>query len=106
MNKTFKVMSSHGYLTVELLGGGVVECIPNHDDEGSSSELLDIRAFDVEEWKATWKREIGEDEHVDILDLGFWTKGGDYTPPEEDWRQEIKRGLLEKDPRVTYMVWR
>lgn len=52
----------------------------------------DIAKFDVEEWTRAWAGEALDGASVDILDIGFWTHGGEYIEPEHDWRAQA---LLE-----------
>lgn len=49
----------------------------------------DIVKVDVAEWRKTYPNETLGD--VDVLDVGYWIRGGSYEPPVEDWRAEFRK---------------
>lgn len=84
---SFYVFSSGGSLKVSAKDGSVIECTTIHNED---NELKQILKFDIEEFKTHYKvAEIPG--NLDILDLGYWTKNGQYEKPVEDWRNEMRR---------------
>lgn len=66
------------------------------DIDGTAIENGDYPEIDrinVAEWRATYPGEDPEKRSHDVLDWGFWSKDGTYTPPEEDWRVECRRNI-------------
>jgi len=86
--KTIQVGSSHGSLTCNKETGMVIECSLFHG-ENENERIAQIAKFDLEEWKKCY---VGESlpDYLDILDLGYWTKNGEYEQPVIDWRNEYR----------------
>lgn len=63
-----------------------------HPDANSSDDPEFARwaasrvAFDFDEWEKHWGRPA--DREIDICDIGSWGLGGEYEPPEEEYRKE------------------
>lgn len=57
--------------------------------ETSDGTYDDIERFDLTEKRKYWNREASPEHGLDILDVGYWTKDGQYIPPESDWRKEL-----------------
>jgi hypothetical protein len=95
------VNSSYGNLTVNVGTGKVVgaDIFPdNEPDEFDHIKLADIDRFDMKEWIKSRPGAILQDgDRVDILDLGFWTKEGQYEPPEYGWREEHRMPWTGQD---------
>jgi hypothetical protein len=81
---TLSVYGSHGELVVASMSGRVLEYHPIGDGEYSA-----ITFFNVAEWRQAYPGAMPD--HIDILDIGYWTKEDEYAPPVEDWRKD-KRG--------------
>ena len=81
---SFQVYGSHGDLTVASTSGRVLAYAPVGVGEYRYSNL-----FNVAEWRQTYPGEVPD--HIDILDIGYWTEEGGYASPVADWRME-KRG--------------
>lgn len=77
------VHSSNGELKVNSKTGKVIKCDMSTDGEG----IDQIERFDIEEYKKFWNAEITDD--IDILNLGYWTKDGQYEEPADDWRKDL-----------------
>lgn len=77
------VHSSYGDLSIDANTGEVLTLVPDGDPEN----LGEIACFDLDEWRKFYGRE-DLDEEFDILDLGYWLKGGTYEPPEPTWRNK------------------
>jgi hypothetical protein len=99
MDGTIAVHSSHGSLTVDRITGQVLEI--HRDDPADPDTLPEISRVDLEEHFKFWDRhstdaiEYREQcSSIDILDVGYWV-GDEYTPAEEDWRQEMLRQFVE-----------
>jgi hypothetical protein len=78
---TFQVYGSHGELTVASASGRVLAYEPIGD-----GEYRNITFFNIAEWRQVYSGEVLR--QVDILDIGYWTEEGEYTPPVADWRAE------------------
>ena len=81
---SFQVYGSHGDLTVASTSGRVLAYEPV-----GVGEYRNITFFNVAEWRQTYPGEVPD--HIDILDIGYWTEEGGYASPVADWRVE-KRG--------------
>lgn len=82
---TFEVRSSHGLLEVTI-DGKVVKCELYDPQDAEGQSLTDIDKFNVEEFEIYWNDKIEAGQSIDILDLGYWTKDGQYESPDLDWR--------------------
>lgn len=83
----FEVYSSHGLLTCDKFTGKVKKC---KIFEGSETEYLkDVVKVNIDEY-LSYHKVMKIPSRVDILDLGTWTKDGEYTSAEEDWRKEMR----------------
>ncbi len=78
---TFQVYGSHGDLTVASASARVLDYLPIGD-----GEYRNITFFNVAEWRQTYPNVVLD--HIDILDIGYWTQEGEYAPPVEDWRKD------------------
>lgn len=86
--ETFTVVSSHGELTVNVEQGQVIKASPHTPGDEDGENLLNIKRFDVDEWRKHWHEELKPNSSLDILDLGYWNRNGTYEPPVEDFRKE------------------
>lgn len=105
--RTFIVGGNYGKLAVDWDTGRAISYEP---EPGCDPGYDDIFWFHVEEfkryygydgpdgWQKFKRQMLGG--YVDILEIGFWSSkrigGGTglpwtYTPPEEDWRTEMRR---------------
>ena len=86
--KTFEVFGNYGSITVSKETGEVIAYAPDCDyDETKPEEgYADILCFDLASFDGPFT--IGEFDHVDVLDLGFWTKDGEYVERARDWEHE------------------
>ena len=80
------VHSSAGELTINADTGEVtnVDVYPGEQD---TDYLTSIKRFDLKERRKTYP-DWADDDHFDILDLGYWSKQGHYAKPEHNWRLE------------------
>lgn len=78
---TFCVYGSHGDLVVASMSGRVLEYHPIGEGEYSA-----VAFFNVAEWRQAYPGNIPD--HIDILDIGYWTQEGEYAPSVEDWRKD------------------
>jgi hypothetical protein len=78
---SFQVYGSHGDLTVASASGRVLAYEPISD-----GEYRHIAFFNIAEWRQTYPGEVPH--QIDILDIGYWTKEGEYAPPVADWRAD------------------
>jgi hypothetical protein len=70
------VYGSHGEIEIDR-DGSVILCKPQFDELGVESEYNEIGRIDLtEEQQAMPKGFV-----FDILDVGYWTWGGEYEPP-------------------------
>jgi hypothetical protein len=97
---TFTVHSSHGSLLVNSITGLV-----NNVD--GSDYILDIKKFDIDEWKMFYKEDSPED--IDILSIGYWDNNGKYQPAEYSWRldQILNPDRIKSVANVVYeRLWK
>ena len=80
------VISSHGVIVANP-ESGEVEKVVSRCNCGECG-LDDILKFDVEEYRKHHNAELPDT--VDILDIGYWEKNGEYEEPCHDWREEMK----------------
>jgi hypothetical protein len=86
---TFQVWGNYGTMEVSAVTGEIFKYNPDLDyDETKPEEgYADILCFDLSSFDGpikdpkTW-------EHVDVLDLGFWTKTGEYVDRARDWEDD------------------
>jgi hypothetical protein len=90
----FILESSHG--KIELDANGIPTNLEKDDDE--PCYLDQIAKFDVEEFYEYLKNgwgdvpfdvEDGTLYYGDVLDMGYWTKDGEYNSASKKWREEI-----------------
>ena len=84
----FYVNGSHGEMRADALTGHVIEL--NNDDYNSIEYNVIVR-FDIDEWRQKYPDEELNGMNMDILDIGFWCSDGEYVPPEEEWREDLRR---------------
>lgn len=82
----FVVYGNYGDLVVNGSTGVVIKYQPDRDSE-TGTEYHHILRFDIDEYAAAYPGEILG--HVDICDIGFWTKDGQYEPPVLDFRAKV-----------------
>ena len=93
------ITSSWGQIVVDSVTGYVdhLASVYSPDPEGEHP-ILDIRRFDVDEWRRAWPGETLAGTEQDILDFGYWSRPGDaYEPPCEEWRDECRAALERGD---------
>ncbi len=78
---TFCVYGSHGDLVVASMSGRVLEYHPIGEGEYAAIAFLNVA-----EWRQACPGNVPD--HIDILDIGYWTQEGEYAPPVEDWRKD------------------
>ncbi len=78
---TFVVYGSHGDLVVASASGRVLRYEPLGEGEYSG-----IAFVNVAEWRQTYPGIVPD--HIDILDIAYWTKEGEYEGPVVDWRTD------------------
>ena len=89
----FVVYGNYGDLIVDRSTGSVHQYEPDRDSE-TGTEYDQILRFDIDEYSAAYPGEkLG---HVDICDIGFWSKSGQYEPPEADFRASVARTAHER----------
>ena len=86
------VCSSNGHLIVDLKTGVVNVKASAYDNE----QLKPITKFDLKEYEKYWGIKIKENDHIDILNLGYW-EGDKYEPATDHWREEVKAMRAEKE---------
>ena len=64
------------------------------EDRNMMSEFAQIWAFDLREIEKYWAEPAPEG--IDISDIGYWTRDGQYHPPDERYRQDIKTGGIRR----------
>lgn len=64
------------------------------DDRQMMREFSQIVAFDLDEIEKYWGSSAPEG--IDISDIGYWTRDGQYHPAEETYRQDIKTGGIRR----------
>ncbi len=64
------------------------------DDRQMMREFRQIVAFDLDEIEKYWGEPAPDG--IDISDIGYWTKDGQYHPAEETYRQDIKTGGIRR----------
>lgn len=84
----FVVYGNYGDLIVNRSTVSVLQYEPDRDSE-TGAEYDSILRFDISEYTATYPDE--ELDHVDICDIGFWTRHGQYEPPIADFRAEAAK---------------
>lgn len=82
----FVVYGNYGDLVVNGSSGVVIRYEPDRDSE-TGREYEHIVRFDINEYSATYPGE--KLDHVDICDIGFWTKDEHFEPPEPDFRAQV-----------------
>lgn len=96
--QTTTLYSSHGNVVINSETGKVLE-VNLDDKEDNDCYLLHIDRFDISEFKNWFLTRYGINPDVselDVLELGFWKKNGEYDNANNKWRYEI-REELEKD---------
>lgn len=84
--KCFVVYGTFGDLIVDRLIGSVLRYEPDRDSK-TGAEYGSIVRFDIDEYAAAYPGE--KLDHVDICDIGYWTKDGRYERPESDFRAQV-----------------
>jgi hypothetical protein len=79
--------SSHGNFVFDNLTGKVLK--NNLKSEFGQMPLT----VDIDEYKSYYGYPMQND--VDVLDIGYWTLDGIYTPPIYEWREELKQLKLD-----------
>lgn len=84
----FVVYGNYGDLIVNSSTGAVLRYASDRDSK-TGTEYAHILRFDIDEYMAAYPGEkLG---HVDICDIGFWTKDSQYEPPIPDFRAEAAK---------------
>ena len=84
-----EVCSSHGTLIVHKYTGKVLR---TEDNDG---ELDNIDMFNIDEHEFYHGRAIRD--AVDILDIGYWEKDGNYEPPSKEHREMVEETRALRD---------
>lgn len=90
MGKLFDVATSNGFIQADSETGQVLVC--EIDPFSDWPEEHWPAVIDVAEYRRTYP---GEDVTggVDILDVGYWMRNGEYDEPEQDFRADYQRRL-------------
>jgi len=99
------VHSSTGSVTIELEGKNIkptanqpikdlAPLIINAEKWENVQYLLSIERFNLEEYNAHYG--VNDHAEFDILDVGYWTRDGEYEEPVESWRAQIGEELAER----------
>ncbi len=94
-----KLFSSWGELTIETPNGNIID---KDLQEGSYIENID--RFDIAEFNNWFFTRYGFQpplDELDILDLGYFTKDGQYVKPN-NWRYEIRKELEKEGTLKVY----
>lgn len=79
------VIGVEGLLVVEPSTGEVLRVLDFH----GSGALANVVRVDLDEWRAAWRSDpLGQ--QIDVQDVGYWTTVGVFTPPDAEWRGEIR----------------
>lgn len=93
-------ISSNGYLYVNEDG-------TIHPDSDIEDWLLDIDKVDIEEldnYLSYYDLPLAQG--GDVLDFGYWDKGGIYHPPSKQWREDtFHRVSVDSDPDEAKAYW-
>lgn len=87
--KTFEVFGNYGSMTVSKETGEVLAYNTedsDFDDTKPGEGYADILCFDLSSFDGPFS--VEEFDHVDVLDLGFWTKNGEYVERARDWEAD------------------
>lgn len=92
---TFQVWGNYGAMEVSCATGEVLAYTPDLDYDPAKPDegYADILCFDLASFDGPVKDATHWD-HVDVLDLGFWTKTGEYVERARDW--EVEEPVPEK----------
>jgi hypothetical protein len=102
MNTT-KLESSWGYVIIETPTGKIIETDAT-DYKDEKCYILDIDRFNIAEWNDWFFRRYGlqpDLTELDILELGYWKKNGEYVAPDK-WRYEIREQLESEGKLKVY----
>jgi len=93
-------ISSNGYLYVNEDG-------TIHPDSDIEDWLLDIDKVDIEELDNYLSYyDLPPAQGGDVLDFGYWDKGGIYHPPSKQWREDtFHRVSVDSDPDEAKAYW-
>jgi hypothetical protein len=101
------IYSSHGEIGIDENGNILAaELYCHHDKMGCDhcnfckDFAVGSGVFNVQEYINVYGQ---LDDSIDILDIGFTDLNGNYEPPCEDWREDIKNNLLEDNPDMVVM---
>ena len=75
----------YGCLTVDAYGI-VKDYTPSIDGDDYNM----IGRIDLVEYSEYWGLEVEDGMYIDILDIGSWDWGGNYSPAEDEYREELK----------------
>lgn len=93
-------ISSNGHLYVNEDGS-------IHPDSEMEDWLLDIDKVDIEEldnYLSYYDLPLAQG--GDVLDFGYWDKGGIYHPPSKQWREDtFHRVSVDSDPDEAKAYW-
>lgn len=105
LDTRFRFAGSHGVVMADPFGVAVfaTKCTCEPGCRGYE----DVKAFNLGEWAAFHHR-LGNcaPKEDDILAVGFWTRDGQYTPPEESARRDYVPAKREPktSPRVVEVL--
>ena len=100
MGEKIYVVSSHGTFTVDAKTGNVESLEKICSCKKGECSIPDIVKFDLPEYCSFWGRVPEKlSGTVDILNLGFWTKSGEYFHPDEDFREDIIREINDRQEK-------
>lgn len=88
----FTATSSWGEVIARVDDGVVVSVKLNDPPPAEHQEgdvgIDDIAKFDLGEFRRYYpNRHIKDGDRIDVLDLGFWDKTGEYLPPDDGYRE-------------------
>jgi len=76
--------SSHGSITFGSETGLTLE-----SNLCGCDDCPQVERFNIEEYCTHYGKGVPQD--VDILDLGYWGKDGEYVEPAHDWRKDVAK---------------
>lgn len=79
------VIGVEGLLVVDPSTGDVERALDFH----GTGALANVVRVDLDEWREAWRSDP-RGQQIDVQDVGYWTAAGVFTPPDAEWRGEIR----------------
>jgi hypothetical protein len=94
----FEVTGSHGTMHCDPVTGDVLS-VDGGDDEDSYHDITRVNLAEYMQWLERLDKKfpgtLEGQNGCDILFIGFWTKNGSYSEPEEDARNDYEWMLAQ-----------